>query len=169
MTIAPQPFRWSGEAMIPLRPRAADRLYVIGEEYDLAPHEMRSGRSHKHFFVTVNEAWKTLPEDMAYTFPTPDHLRKYALIRAGYRDERTIVASSRAEALRIAAFVKPMDEYALVSTAGSTVVVLTAKSQSERAMGRADFQASKDAVLVILAEMLGVEPATLAKQTEAAA
>lgn len=168
MTIAPQPFRWDGEAMIPLRPRAADALYVIGEEYDLAPHELRSPRSHRHFFVTVNEAWKTLPEDMAQNFPTADHLRKYALIRAGYRDERTIVVSSRAEALRLAAFVKPMDEYALVSTSGATVVVLTAKSQSERAMGRADFQASKDAVLAILADMLGVDTATLAKQSEAA-
>lgn len=168
MTRAPQPFRWNGEAMIPLRPKLADQAYVIGETYTLAAHEDRSPKSHRHFFVTVNEAWKTLPEDMAYTFPTPDHLRKYALIQAGYRDERTIVVSSRAEALRLAAFVKPMDEYAFVSTAGSTVVVLTAKSQSERAMGRAEFQASKDAVLAILAEMLGVDPATLAKQTEAA-
>jgi hypothetical protein len=169
MIVTPQPFRWTGTEMVPLRPRLADRQYVIGEEYSLVPHEDRSPASHRHFFAAVNEAWKSLPEDMADSFPTPDHLRKYALIRAGYRDERTIVASSRAEALRIAAFVKPMDEYALVSTAGSTVVVLTAKSQSERAMGRADFQASKDAVLTILADMLGVEPATLAKQTEAAA
>lgn len=168
MTLAPQPFRWDGEAMVPLRPKLADQAYVIGETYAMVPHEDRSPKSHRHFFASVNEAWKNLPDDLAEKFPTADHLRKAALIKAGYRDERTIVAASRAEALRLAAFVRPMDEYAIVSTAGATVVVWTAKSQSERAMGRAEFQASKDAVLAILADLIGVDAATLSRQQVAA-
>ena len=79
------------------------------------------------------------------------------LIRAGYRDERTIVAASMAEAQRIASFVRPLDEYAVVQVHEATVSVYTAKSQSARAMGKAAFQQSKRDVLDALSEMIGVE------------
>ena len=42
-------------------------------------------------------------------------------------------------------------------------VQFTAKSQSSAAMGKTQFQASKEAVLDVLAEMIGVEPAALAR------
>ena len=112
-------------------------------------------RSHRFYFASVNEAWKNLPEDMAERYPTSDHLRKWALIKAGYRDERSIVASSKAEALRIAAFIRPMDEYAVVVVREAVVRVYTAKSQSTRAMGKAEFGASKEKVLDILSAMIG--------------
>ncbi len=86
----------------------------------------------------------------------------------GYRDERTLVASSRAEAQRLAAFVRPMDDYAVVTVECSLVRVLTAKTQNMRAMDKATFQASKDAVLDYIAEMIGVGPDALAKQAEGA-
>ena len=161
--MSPQPFRWSGDAMIPLRPRAADREYVVGEVYTLVPEELRSSASHRHFFAAVHEAWQNLPEDMADRFPTSEHLRKWALIKAGYRDERTIACSSKAEALRIAAFIKPMDSYAVVVVREKTVVCLTAKSQSARAMKKKEFQESKDAVLRVLSELLGVSTDELRK------
>jgi hypothetical protein len=44
------------------------------------------------------------------------------------------------------------------------VTVLTALSQSRRAMGKKRFQASKDAVLAFVAELIGTSPATLAKE-----
>ena len=103
------------------------------------------------------KGWLNLPDDLAQQFPTQEHLRKHALIRAGFRDERSIAASSRAEALRLAAFVKPIDEYAIVTTSSSLVVVYTAKSQSYRQMGRAEFQRSKQAVLDFVDSLLGVE------------
>ena len=43
------------------------------------------------------------------------------------------------------------------------IVQFTAKSQSSAAMGKTQFQASKEAVLDVLAEMIGVEPAALAR------
>lgn len=165
---SPQPYRWNGEAMIPLRPKAADKLFVIGQTYALVEHEERSAASHRHFFASVNEAWKNLPEEMAAEFATPDALRKKALIKAGFRDERSIVCGSKAEALKVAAFIRPMDDCAIVSVVGSTVIQLTAKSQSERAMGKATFQASKDAVLEILSEMIGVPAGDLRSVGEAA-
>jgi hypothetical protein len=51
-----------------------------------------------------------------------------------------------------------MDEYALVSVSGATVVVLTAQSQSYKAMGKVKFNESKAAVLNVLADVIGVSP-----------
>jgi hypothetical protein len=141
--------------------KQADAIYCIGETYPMAPVEVRSGASHNHYFAAVNEAWSNLPESLSGQYPTAEHLRKAALIRAGYRDERSIVCNSRAEALRVAAFIKPMDEYALVAVSEAVVRVYTAKSQSLRAMGREAFQQSKTDVLEVLADMIGVAPAEL--------
>jgi hypothetical protein len=135
--------------------------FAVGQIVALEPAEPRSAPSHRHYFACVREAWVNLPEALAARFRTEEHLRKYALIKAGVRDERAIVCRSKAEARRIAAFIEPMDDYAIVTVADRVVSVFTAKSQSAGAMGRARFQASKEAVLGLLAEMIGVEPERL--------
>lgn len=154
--IFPLWFQWTGEAMVPLNPRAADRMYVVGERYHLDHIEERSAASHRAYFAALHDAWQNLPEDLAERFATPEALRKYALIRTGFRDERSIIAASKAEARRIAAFIKPLDEFAVVSVHEAAVIVWTAKSQSMKAMGKAEFQRSKDAVLQFCAEIIGV-------------
>ena len=169
MTIAPISFEWDGEAMIPLNPRLADRQYVVHEKYRLIPHEERSANSHRHYFAAVREAFENLPENVAENFASQDHLRKWALIRVGYRDERTIACSSKAEAQRVAAFCKPMDEYAVVVVREATVYQWTAQSQSMRAMGKKKFQDSKTKVLDILAEMIGTDTRTLQQNVGKAA
>lgn len=167
--IPPMDFSWDGENFVPRVPRLADKHYVVGLSYRLVPHEERSMRSHRFYFASVNEAWKNLPEDMADRFPTADHLRKYALIKSGYRDERSIVCSSKAEALRVGAFIRPMDEYAVVVVRDAVVTVYEAKSQSMRAMGKKTFGASKEAVLDTVASMIGTTPGTLTANAGAAA
>lgn len=171
MTAAPILFQWSGEAMVP-HPRfrrECDASFVVGENYRLAVQEHRSQANHNHYFAAIHEAWMNLPDLMAEWFPTTEHLRKYALIKAGYRDERSIVCNSKAEAQRLAAFIKPMDEFAVVTTHEAVVTVWTAKSQSKAAMGKQVFQESKSKVLDVLAEMIGVQPETLTKNVGRAA
>lgn len=161
--IPPIAFRWEGDSFSPYGrfAKVADQHYVIGEVYALVPHEDRRMASHRAYFAACSEAWKNLPEEMGDRFPTADHLRKYCLIKAGFRDERTLVASSKAEARRLAAFIKPVDEFAVVTVSESVVTVYTAKSQSMRAMGKDDFMRSKNSVLEILENLLGVEPGQL--------
>lgn len=166
---APLPFRWTGEAMAPMRRKAADATFVVGQIYRLEAVEERSAASHNHYFAAIAEGWRNLPEIEMERFPSPDFLRKWCLIKAGYRDERTLVCSSKAEAQRIAAFVKPMDEFAVVTVSESVVRVWTAKSQSMRAMGKADFQKSKDDVLSLIAAMIGVSPDQLQREGAKAA
>jgi len=158
-------FQWDGEAMRPMRSRLADREYVVGEKYRLGVIEDRSANSHSHYFAALHEAWTNLPDDQAERFPTVEHLRKYALIQSGFRDERSIACASKAEALRVAAFIKPMDEYAVVIVREAVVLVYTAKSQSMKAMGKAAFQESKSKVLEIVSIMIGVTPNDLSANT----
>lgn len=159
----PLPFRWDGEAMIPRHPRRADAAFVVGQDYMLAEIEERSLATHNHEFAWVNEAWKTLPERLADAYPTPDHLRKRALIKAGFYHETVIDAGSNAAALRVAAYARGEDQFAYVVVRGPLVVVRKAESQSMRSMGKERFQASKAAIMDVISELLGVAPEALRK------
>lgn len=149
MSTAPMLFTWDGEAMVPQRRfhNLANATFTVGETYRMEPQEQRSLVSHNHYFATLNEIWLSLPERYENQIASVEHMRKWALIRCGFRDERSIVCASKAEAKRIAAFVKPMDEFAIVVVTEATVTVYTAKSQSMKAMGAKEFQRSKEAVL----------------------
>lgn len=151
--------------MVPLPrfARVCDRQFVVGETYTLVAHEERSAASHRHYFACIRDAWMNLPDHIAVEFSTPESLRKRALIDAGFYDERRLVASSPAEARKIAAFLKPLDDFAVVSVAGNVVIERKAKSQSVRSMGKKTFSESKDAVLNVLANMIGVSPDELGR------
>ena len=163
----PLAFQWDGDSMVPLNAKRADAFYTVGERYIMAPVSQRSDATHKHEFAWLREAWMSLPDDLAERFPTAEHLRKWALIRAGYSDSHTITCASKAEAIRIAAFIRPIDEFAVVTTNGPTVTRYTAKSQSRRAMGAKEFQDSKTKIMEVIARLIGVEPGELPKQEAA--
>lgn len=164
-------FEWNGEAMVPRKgfAKRCDEQFTVHETYRMEVQEERSMRSHRHFFSCVHEAWMNLPEDQAERFPSSEHLRKYALIKSGYCDQSSFVCGSNAEALRLAAFVRPFDDYAVVVVREATVIAYTAKSQSARAMGKEEFQRSKDAVLDYCATLVGVQPGTLRAEAGRAA
>lgn len=168
---APLPCRWDGESFTPINQRfarRADKDFVVGEVYHLVPEEPRSMSSHRHQFAWLREAWLNLPEGLAELYPTEEHLRKRALIEAGYYTEQAIDAGSRAAALRVAALVRSLDEFALTKIEGATVLVRRPRSQTLRAMGAKDFRVSKTAILTIIADMLSVSPEKLSKQEDAA-
>lgn len=163
---------WTGTAFQPLNTRfqrQAEDRHGIGEVVNLVPTEERSAASHRHYFRAVNEAWANLPERLAAHYPTAEHLRARALIEAGYCTIADYVCSSRAEAVRWAANLRAeASEYALVVISETVVRVFKPKSQSVKAMGREEFQASKDAVFTALAKMIGVTTAELQNHAEAA-
>jgi len=171
MTTAPILYTWDGDAMVPL-PRfkaECDSSFVVGEKYRLVVHEDRSIASHNHEFAFVAEAWAQLPEHLTEQFRTPEHLRKRALVEAGYFNQQEVDAGSHAAALRVANFIAAMDEYSVVVVRGPIVVVRKPKSQSRRAMGKEEFQQSKQAVLEIVANMIGVQPEALTRNVGRAA
>lgn len=169
---APIAFRWNGEAMTPAGPafaRTCDQRFVIGASYRLEEVFDTSQASRGHYFVSLSEAWKNLPEIHAERFPTSESLRKYSLIKCGYADQRQIVCGSKAEAQRFATFIKPMDEYAIVTASECVVTVFTAQSQSNKAMGAKRFQESKQAVLDYVSSLIGTDVTTLRQNAGKAA
>lgn len=171
MSAPPLTYAWDGEAMRPVGRYAkeADRYFVIGERYQLVEHVERSHASHGHYFAALSEAWANLPEHHAERFVSPEALRKYALVKCGYADRQDFVANSKAEAMRLAAALRSVDEYAVVTVSGAVVTRWTAQSQSMRAMGKKAFQESKQAVLDYVASLVGVNPEELSANAQRAA
>jgi hypothetical protein len=107
----------------------------------------------------VGEAWSNLPEYLADEFPTPDDLRKWALIRTGFCDIQKVTGN---KLLRFKG-------YSVVTTdADGVTTIRTARSQSFASMGKKEFEASKTAVLDYLAAMINVTPEDLMKAGKAA-
>ena len=117
--------------------------------------EERSAASHAHFFACLSEAWHNLPE-ADNRFPTPDALRKWALIKNGYCTKTECVCDSPEQAAAVAAFTGNAEGIIIV-VRENVVVKYTAKSQSIAAMGKTEFQLSKDVVLDTIAELIGTK------------
>jgi len=133
----------------------------VGAVHGWQMAEHRSKSSHDHFFAIVNEAWKSIPEEMADDFPSPEHLRKYALIKAGFCSETKIVCANNSEAMTLATKAKAMDKYAVVAIDGKAVTIWTADSQRRDAMGRQAFQEAKERAIHIISNLLGIDAITL--------
>lgn len=159
----PVVFQWDGDNLVPLKrfTKLCNDQYVVGETYTMAEIEDRSKVSHDHYFATLDDYWHNLPEsqaDQIYS-RSPEHLRKYALIKCGYANILDHVCESKAEALRTAALIAPIDEYALIEVRGCVVRIARAQSQKMRAMGKKDFQESKSKVLDYVASLIDGKPA----------
>lgn len=171
MATAPIPLRYEGDGEFRVMSNfwmaRADKDFVVGETYKMVEHHDRSTASHNHYFAAVQNGFDNLPDHMKGEYPTSEHLRKKALIRCGYRDERDIVLSSKAEAERVAAFLRPMDEYAIVVPVNCVVRVWTAKTQKKSAMDAREFQQSKSDVLDFIDDLLGIERGATARSEAA--
>ena len=169
--MSPLPFMWDGEAM-QVRPgfqSQADQQFCVGESYRLAPVEERSDASHNQEFAWLRDAWASLPEALSAQFPSPAVLRKWALIQAGFCTVTDHACQFKTEAARTAVILAAQtDDYAIVAIEDKTVRVFKAKSQSRKAMDKAEFQASKTAIMEIVAGLLDLPAETLADLRAAA-
>jgi hypothetical protein len=154
-------FMWNGAQMIPVNPQGAAKAFTVGRRYWLQEITERSWISHQQQFAWIGQAWDNLPEALADTFPTPEHLRKAALIATGWHREMVVDAGNAAAALRVAAYARGEDAFASVRTRGSTVIVRHARSQRMHGHDRMDkkeFQESKDDIMTWIAALIGVDP-----------
>lgn len=168
MNAPPIPTMFDGEAFRPLPNflRIAREHYGLGEVAPMIRHEERSRRSHDHYFASVGEAWKNLPEHLAARHPTAEHLRKFALIQTGHYDAAVHPCQFKTEAQRLRAVLAAGDDFAVIVVDGKTVTKLTAKSQSLKAMGKVAFQQSKTDVLEYLAGLIGVDVQQLSSASQ---
>jgi hypothetical protein len=165
MTAPPIPMLYEGAGLWRTLRRAvgiADHHFGVGEVVLMAQLEERSEASHRQEFAWLRDAWATLPDHIAADYPSPEHLRKRALIATGWCNVRDYPCASRAEARRLrATLASELDDYTVIVAVDDVVRVCRAKSQARNKMKAADFQASKTAVLEWVAALLHVEPRAL--------
>lgn len=152
-------FEWTGEEMKPL-PRfhnLCNAEFVVSEKYRCEVQEDRSWVSHRHQFAWLHEAWLSLPEHIAARFRNEDQLRKHALIAGGFCDSQTIVCGTKAEAERWCAILRAKEPDTIIKIDGNVLIQFTAQSQARNAMNKERFQASKQAVLDYVSDLLSVE------------
>lgn len=123
----------------------------------LPEQKSRSQATHGHYFACIHDAWANLPERLSGEFPSPEHVRKYALIKTGYCTTHKIVCATNTTAIEAAGLVMGLDEFALCEVEGQLVTVYRAQSQSYKAMGKATFAKSKSDVLAFLSELIGAD------------
>lgn len=149
--------------------RLCDRQFVVHEQYQLIVHQPRSRESHNHYFACIQTAWENLPDEIAPNFLSPEHLRKWCLVRAGYADETVIECADKAAAKKLLKLWKRKDEYAVVVLRESVAKIYTAQSQRVAEMGKRKFEESKEAVLKVVSDLIGVDVTTLLAEAGAAA
>lgn len=172
MSEAPRRFRfvWRDGAFVPDGPRLAhycEEVFGEGEVVTFERHEERSTQSHNHYFACIAEAWNNLPEGDE-RFPTPEALRKWALIRSGWCIKTECVCKDPEQAAMVAAFTGNA-EGVIIVIRENVVVKYTAMSQSTKAMGKDKFQLSKVDVLDTIAELIRVKRSRLEKDAGKAA
>ncbi len=149
---------WRDGVLVP-EPRFArwcHEQFGEGEVIQLERHEDRSTESHNHYFASIKTCWDNLPDkEVEERFPTPEALRKWALIRNGYCTESSVVCDSNEQANVIAAFMGKREGEVIV-VRDNVIKKYVAMSQSYRAMDKDEFQKSKTLVLDTLAELIAV-------------
>lgn len=121
--------------------------------------KQRSHQTHNHYFAAIHDAWENLPEAISGEFPSPQHLRAYALIRTGHCTVNKMVCRTNRDAIEASAFIGKLDDFAVCDVAENVVTVYRAHSQSYKAMGRDLFRKSKEDVLGFLSQLIGADVA----------
>ena len=166
MKMRPAVFTWSGTAMVPqarFLPLCA-KQYAVGETYPLMPVEDRSMASHNQYFAAISDGWHNLPETVAVRWPSEEHLRKWCLVQCGFFEEKEFEFETAEKAKTFATFYRKVDDYARIFAHDKKVIIRFAKSQSMAAMGKEQFQKSKQAVLDLIESIVDVEKGTLERE-----
>ncbi len=150
---------WTGDAFVPLKrsEKLCNEQFVVGERYIADIGSQTSAAKRGFFFATLKEIYSSLPDDIADRWISFEHFRKTLTIECGYATQMDFTAASKVEAVRIAAFVRSLEPYAIVSVKDAVVTKWTARSTSAREMDGRTFNALVDAVLAKAADMIGVD------------
>lgn len=174
---------WNGDAFAPLGSFLDDcrSAYQAGERIALQEAEEPDHSLDKFraaYMAQVNETWANLSEAAARRYTSPTKLRRWALIKAGWRTERHMVLDTEANAITAASFLMRLNDEAIIVQRRNVVAVYLARSQKLRRkhhdddddrMTREEFKQSADDVLAILRETIHVTKADLERAGKVAA
>jgi hypothetical protein len=137
----------------------------------------RSSPDHRRFFGLIAAAFHHWPERHEFEPDDADHLRKWLLCKAGFRDV-TIITVEYADdqpglmklvSLTAEAAVRAADNKAFTRVHGDKIVVFKAKSIAWDKLSQTAFNDVRDRVTAVIENELQLSADELLKQTEAAA
>ena len=139
--------------------------------------KVRSPADHRRFFAMIAAAYSHWREAHEFTPDSPEHLRKWLLCKAGYRESTEIAADitedqpalAKLIALTIESALKAANSSAFVRVYGDRVAVHAAKSIAFDKLDQKKFGQIREAVEQIIGEELGVPTDELLKEHERAA
>lgn len=111
--------------------------------------------ARRRYFAIIHESFQNLRPPWSEMFSSSEHLRKYALIKAGWCETMPIAAGNKAAAENVAEAIRKLNRYAIATTEGSVVTVYVARSQTRKVQPKALFMPCAEAVYRILSDMLG--------------
>lgn len=80
--------------------------WPVGATVAFEPQKARSSAQERRWFGRIKRAWDNLDDDLRARFPDPEALRKWALIRAGWCENKDSVLETEEAALAYAAGLK---------------------------------------------------------------
>lgn len=166
--IRPIMFLWTeDEIMAPLGRMLplARRQYAIGETYALGPVENIAGSSRAPLFIAVKNAWNSLPEDDK-RFPTEEHLRKRALVAAGWATHRQVVMNTPEDAMKMVAAARALDAYAVITVKENVVDIWVAKSIGAGQITAEEWKVVKPRALDFVAEQINTTRTELERNSK---
>ena len=162
-------FRWTGTGFEPLRPKLADKEFIVGAVYAVEAQPLQSEKARRFFHAQLAEIWHSLPEEIAERWPTVEAFRKAGLIACGYCFKTEAVCATNQQAQALAVSYARLDDYVVVEIRDRVISIWTAKSQRKTAMtDPQERKAANKAVLEWAAAQVGVAPAALADERSAA-
>lgn len=137
----------------------------------------RSPADHRRFFGVIRAAFHHWPEAHDFQPDSDQHLRKWLLCRAGYRDVTTIpceFAEHEPAVLKLVALaaegaVKAAKGHAFIRPHGAGIAVFSAKSIKWDELDQKAFGKVREAVEEVIRAEIGIDPDQLLKEAETAA
>ena len=133
----------------------------------------------RRFFAMLRAMKAHWPESAEFQPDDTEHLRKWALIKAGHRETTDVPVSwaedqpglTKLASLAIEAALKAAGAYAFIRPhpEGGLVRVFKAKSIAFHKLSQAEFNKLNDEVEAVYASETGLDPETVLKESESAA
>lgn len=140
--------------------RLCERQFELEDDYPLGPAENAPSRGRAAIFATVHDVWDNLP-DTQKAFPSEEHLRKTALVKAGWADHSQTILDTPGDAKKFGVMVRKVDAYAIITISGNVVDVWTARSIATGRITSEEFKPVKLRALKWLDSLVGLTPEQL--------
>lgn len=133
-----------------------ERQFVLDETYAWGPVDNVDNGSRGAFFASVRETWNSLAEDDE-RFPSHEHLRKRALVAAGWCLHSQTVMDTPKDARQLAIQSRKLDEYAVIQVKANVVDVYIAKSIAHGQITAEEWRVVKPRALDWVAAQINVK------------